>query len=267
MVLGLKLLSGMLIAFSWAWKSNFNMTGGRVEKIRSSQYTVARKRVALWSVILSGLVAAFLMLEPPRAHATLALQLSDGSTTVTIFDGGAFDQNPLAGAVTYLGTVGLWSLNLSTVLGIPVVGTLALPTLHLDSVNVSSPGAGTLSIWGSQSDYTGLLSGNFLLESGGWTSGTVGVNAYLSTTNTLFGTSTLLGSLGLFTNGAFSGATAGPVAAGGSYALTLGTSITHSGPGVTSLNVNSVLPEPASLILLGSGLLVLGLVSRRKRFE
>ena len=240
------------------------ITGGTVENHRNGEKSVAGNRLALWSVLMAAFVAAFVMVNPPRAHATLTLQLTNGANTFTCADGAACDLNATVGVVLINTSVGAWNINISTALTFPAVGTPALPTLHLTSVNVSSANAGTLTIAASQTGYTGPLAGSFLLGAGGVTSGTVGVQAYLSNANTLFGTSTLLGSLGPFT-GAFSGTLGGSATATGNpYSLTVATTVTHTAAGVSSLDVNLVLPAPASLILLGSGLTILGLFGMRR---
>ena len=254
-----KILSGTLIAVLKRGGIKFETMGGRVEKIESSQNTFAGKRIALWSVILAGLVAAFLMLEPRRAHATLTLQVGSGSSAQFCSDGALCDVNSALGAVTFIG-VGDWSFSVSTAATYPTGGSPAfvLPVLHF-STSYFSLDAGSFYVAATDSGYTGPLSGNYLLSAGGVTSGTVGVQALIN--------STLLGSLGPLTGGAFSGSTGGAVDISGPYSLTVATTITQTGPGFSSLDVSLALPEPASLILLGSGLLVLGFVSRRRKSE
>jgi hypothetical protein len=218
------------------------------------------KKVVRWSVILAGLVAAVLMVDPPRAQA-LSLRLSDGNTTV---------ETSGNGVVYFVGPVGDWVVNVSTGVSYPVLGAPGVPTLDLNSINVTTNGPSNLKISLSQSGYIGPTVTNFLLSVGGVTSGIADFQAYVDGANTLFGTSTLLGSLGPFSGGAFSGTTGGPVGIMSSlYSLTLEANLAYSSGGWqwqgTSFNFEAKLPEPATIILLGSGLVLLGLVARKRQ--
>jgi len=197
-------------------------------------------------------------MAPRPAHALLTLQVGSGTSATFCPDGGGCDLNPLADAVLYFVNLGGWSFSASTAGVAPSLGTPALPSLHFGSVYSSGFGAGSIYVAATEDGYTGPLLGNYLLSVGGLTMGTVSVEAFIN--------STLLGSLGLLT-GAFSGTIGGPVYISGPYSLTIATTITHTEPGWSSLDTGLALPEPASLILLGSGLLVLGLVSGRRKSE
>jgi hypothetical protein len=207
-----------------------------------------------------------LVLSAPNAEA-LSIKLSDGDTTVTCADGDQCDQNVLAGAVTYLGSVGSWFLNVTTGLTYPVIGLPGIPILDLNSVNVSSSNPGTLTIALSQTGYSGPLDGSFFLGVGGTTTGTVSFGAYLEQTNELFGMSTLLGYLGTYTGPVFSGAISVPsiIISPSLYSMTLVSNITHPSWGWTSFDYEGTLPEPATIILLGSGLILLGLLGRKRK--
>jgi hypothetical protein len=234
--------------------------GGEVHEIgdlkRRTQFTT-------FVLLLAGILFLGIL---PRAHA-LSIRLSDGSNQVTCVDGAGCDLSSEAGAVAYIGTVGQWIFNLTAGITYPLVGTQAIPTLDLISVNVSTLNPGTLTISLSETGYTGPLNGTFQLAVGGTTTGLVSFGAFYDLNGTLFGTSNSLGDLGSFTGPAFSGAIAAPLNIDApSYSMTLVSNITHSWwGGASSFDFEAKLPEPASIILLGSGLVILGLVGRRRK--
>ena len=224
------------------------------------------KGIAPWLALYAILSAVLFLAAPPRAEATLTLQLSSGSSTVLCADQAACDTDPTVGVVSVTAAVGVFNVNVSTAITYPAVGTPGTPNLHLTTVHVNSVAAGTINILASQINYTQPLPTNFGLIVGGAAQGTVNsLQAYLSLTNNLFATSTLLGGVGPFT-GAFANTLYGLIPAGGTpYSLTLATSIAHLGGfQVSSLDANLQLPEPTSLLLLGSGLTAFGLFGIRR---
>lgn len=66
------------------------------------------------------------------AHAIPQPRISDGTSTVTVSDFGAGDSNPAAGAVTWIGSLGAWSVNVGTGITKPALGYVDLPILNLN---------------------------------------------------------------------------------------------------------------------------------------
>jgi len=232
-------------------------------KSRRLDLMAGRRRIAL-------LVAGLLVLAIPLAAAAVSVRLISGATTVTCNDGDACDANPLPGVVTFIGPVGPFTVNVTTAITEPALGSVSFAWLDLNSVNVSG-GPGTLTILASHTGYTGPLPGGIypaLLNVGGTTTGTVSFAGYLDDGNTLFGTTTLLGTLGPFGSGAFSGSIAGAAGATAPFALTLVADITHAGAGthITSFDfeVRPRVAEPGMLSLLGIGLGSVLVASRRR---
>ena len=96
--------------------------------------------------------------------------------------------------------------------------------------------------------------------------GSVTYTTYGGTNNTLFSTVNLLTTIGPVT-GAFGGtATGAGVNNAGPYSLTQVVKITHTISGITTGDAKMTVPDSgSSLVLLGSGLAALGLISRRRK--
>jgi len=229
---------------------------------------VTSKKRAIWPVALV-LAAAFLL--PSQSVQALAIRLSDGASIVTVNDGGAGDLNPVTGAVTFLGPIGGWGINVTTGLSYPILGAPTLPYLDLNSVNVSSSGAGSLTIYLTDTNFnSGSGPRTFLSEIGGTLTSSPGssldFDAFLDMGNNAFGVSgsgvTQLADLG-FTGSPLADAAGGNAVVGpGNYSVTLRVTMNPGGPGVTSFDASTRIPEPGTLALLGLGLLGLGLARR-----
>jgi hypothetical protein len=219
--------------------------------------------------ILIMLVAAVATAQVASADAVL--RLTQGASVVTITDGGAGDANGVAGAITYVGSLGSFSLNVTTGITKPIVGGVNAPEIDLNSVNVTSAGpGGTLTIEFTDTGF-GLASGaGFNTMVGGTTGGFVSVASYYDVGNVEFDTSSPLSALGPFGTGsgtvAFSGVAGNPVGPlAGPYSLTLVATITHNGAATTSFDANlQHAPEPSTLVLLGA-VAVAGFALRRRR--
>lgn len=240
-----------------------------------------------YQVVLLALFAMALLIVPTAARAgtNLGMQLSSGSTTDTLCDNNinftgctsnTSDQNSQLGAITFIGTVGSWTNTVTTGLGPPA---LTLPELmDLNNITMTTAGgSGPLTLLLTVTGLTGPLGNNlsFLNAIGGTNSGTnvnVTINAWLSSSNTAFcatsGCGTNIISQSFHTSGLtnFGGNMTGTGNTGsGPYSVTLAITVdSHGGADTTSFDDELAIPEPATLSVLGAGLLALGTGLRKK---
>lgn len=224
-----------------------------------------RYAIYLKNPLMSVLAVLWLLGGQNALAVPVALTLSDGSVTVTCADGDPLcDSNPLAGAVTYTGSVGGWLTNITTALTAPVLGTADHAVLHMDNVSLSSSAGGTISIMASASGFTGpITAGGAPMSAalGGVTAGHVDARFYLDDSNALFGHGSLIAHLdsAMGVSGSAFAASAGRVVspANAPFSLTIATVVSHSAGGATSFDAQIPEPPVVALWLLGLGLLVL----------
>ena len=208
-------------------------------------------------------VAALALMAVPVGATPLTLTLSDGSNTVTVQDGGAGDSNSASGAVTWIGNLGVWVVNVSTGIGAPAVGTAYWPVLDLNSVNMSNA-AGTLTLLLTQGGFASPPPLGFMFNIGGTTNGTV--TAYACAGVTLGNCEDVqLGPFNPVGSTAFSGSTSFPFAnPDEDYQVGIKVVIHHDSGTLSSFDAEvQPVPEPGTYALIGAGLLGLGLLRRR----
>lgn len=218
-------------------------------------------------------ICASTMLVAVSASATPMLRITDPVTlaTVTITDELAGDTllgSP--GLVGYSGSIGAnWTVVVSTGITKPAVGTATDPFKHLNSVQLTSTGSGPASIVIEfTEDFYGPTSDPMTHEvSVSIPTGSALFDTWADTTNTPFGQGTLLASQGPFVNGAFAQTvSSNPGALGFPYSLTQIVYVSHTGGLQTSsFDFELRVPSPSSLMLLGSGVIGMILVSARSR--
>ena len=221
-----------------------------------------------------GLIAAtgVLVLSAQQSHAvstTAKLRLSDLTvlgSEITIDDNGAGDSNPMIGAVAYIGLVGNFNVIISAGATAPV---LPGPYPHLDLVSLEAIiGSGTLAIGFTDIDQTAQQAAMTSTVGGTLSGGVTGVTfaTYVDSSNAPFGTGSLINQFS-FNTPAFSGSGTTAISAGQNYSASVFATITATGAGVASFDLE-LKPAPdagSSALMLGCGVTGLVAFARRKK--
>ena len=196
------------------------------------------------------------------APIALALLDSLGHSSGVIVDGSALDLDPADGVVSFAGAIGEWAVTTTS-------GSLSVGSMGLHSVDASATTTSTLFVLFTSLHHT-LISDYYMTFAAALQDGTAAYGAFGDAADVGFGQTVGIGAIGPFVGDStldlFTGEFLGTGPLSAPYSLTQLFVLTGSGAGITLFTGEATLtavPEPASIFLLGAGLIVAGLRARR----
>ncbi len=227
------------------------------------------KKVILKSAILAiagvGLMAGNAM----ALQMGMDLNWTPGDTpTDIIVDNGSEDANSMLGWVTSASPhiIGNWAMN-SDGLNLQTLGVSSGEELDLNTISLTSEAGGDVWLLLAEVDLSGE---GWVGRVGGTTDGTVDFFAMITEGNEYWSAGQIVASASFDGQGvdnaefALSGSW-DAVGDGGAYSMLLGAHIHHDGAGNTSFDMAaSQIPEPATMLLFGTGLIGLAGYRRQK---
>jgi hypothetical protein len=235
---------------------------------------ISRQALAA-ATILAGAIGAA---APANAQffATICNDIQcTGGDDLIFQDNGAGDTVASIGAISFSTAAFGYSFLVNTSQSKPMVGSAAEPQLDLTFTATSNGAAGNVFLYTSDTGFT-LAGASALLALGGTNSGgsgTVTGRAWGGTSNTAlqFSGANLISSLVGLTGPTFSGMVTGAfTSVVNPYSLTIGTQITRASAGTTTGDLNlqvSAIPEPGTWASILMGAVLVGFVSRRRRWR
>ena len=206
--------------------------------------------------ILKTILAVAALISAGSVYAVPTLTIFDGTTTITVMDNMAGDSNPALGVVTWIGSIGLWNLNIDSGFTKPAVGGVTNPHMDL-AFSANSIAAGNLTLFFSDSGFN--ASGTGVDTIGGTQD-----NGSVTDCIQVNGQNVLV--IGPLKGSPFSGTAMGNITLTPTDLLALGVYIHHTAAGLTTGDKDFIMPDGGSAVAL-LGVALAGIEGVRRMFR
>ena len=224
-----------------------------------------RKTIGKVGVVLA-FAMAFAIMTPMKAEAAFVAFICNdpicvGGGDVMVTDGGAGDASPVAGSIVAVGVgVGGFDLTVNNSSSKPL---LAQPSMDL-SFSAATTTSGHVWLYATDTDFTVVSPLFGSIDGNSSSTGSIIASIYGGCSNVTGPLCNPVSTGALPLDGSFSASLFHSAATVNPYSFTIGVEIIATSPGITTGDL-LVVPEPASIVLLGMGLIGAGAASRRRQ--
>lgn len=223
-----------------------------------------RKTIVKVGVVLA-FAMAFAVTTPAKAEAAFVAficndALCSGGGDLIVTDGGAGDLSPVAGSIVMVGTVDGFIVTLNNSTSKPLI---AQPSMDLN-FSATTLTSGEIWMYATDTGFTAVSPLTGLLDGNSSSSGSITATIYGGCDNVEGTLSCPVSTAPQLLPGSFNVGLVHPASIVNPYSMTLGVHIIATSPGITTGDF-LIVPEPASIVLLGMGLIGAGAASRRRQ--